>query len=451
MFCLLKGQDHVFEFVNEAHIRTLGFDATGMAVRKAQPESVEVHGILDNVFKTGITANLHEIPVTLGKAIRYFDLTYAARKDKLGNVDGIMILGSEVTNKVLADKKVELERKRLYNFFEQVPSPIAVITGDDLVFELANHSYRSLFGPGREIVGMPLKKAIPDLGDELHTIIQKVISEGKSYIGEEFPLHIQWGNSKKRELKYFNFIYEPFTDINGVTNGIIAFVYEVTSHVLARKKILETESKLELALESGQMGLWHVNLVSNKVTTTDSLNKIMGVDKTPETLDFSTVFPDDRSEIERAFRIAIERREPFTKEFRVISSSGEIRWLSSSGKATYDEVGKPLSISGVSLDITSLKTIETRLKDAIKSKDDFLSIASHELKTPLTSMKLYVQTAQRKIDRGMDVSLNEFLVRNNAQVDRLIRLVDDMLDISRVQLGKLSFSLKSHNLSGFLS
>ena len=107
MFCILSGPEHLFEFVNEAHIKALGFDATGMKVREAQPESVEVHGILDNVYNTGITAPLREIPVTLGTSLRYFDLTYAAKRDAAGNVNGIMILGSEVTNRVLADKKVE--------------------------------------------------------------------------------------------------------------------------------------------------------------------------------------------------------------------------------------------------------------------------------------------------------------------------------------------------------
>lgn len=57
--------EHVFEFVNAAHVRALGFGATGMAVRQAQPESVEVHGILDEVYRTGVTAKLREIPVTV--------------------------------------------------------------------------------------------------------------------------------------------------------------------------------------------------------------------------------------------------------------------------------------------------------------------------------------------------------------------------------------------------
>jgi signal transduction histidine kinase len=106
MVCILRGPQHVFEFVNEAHIRALGFDATGKSVREAQPESIEIHGILDQVYKTGETAELREIPITVTDRLRYFDLTYAARKDGAGNIDGIMILGVEITEQVLAREEL---------------------------------------------------------------------------------------------------------------------------------------------------------------------------------------------------------------------------------------------------------------------------------------------------------------------------------------------------------
>lgn len=106
MVCILEGPDHVFEFVNEAHIRALGFDATGMAVHKAQPESVEVHGILDEVYRTGKTAYLHEIPVTVAGRLRYFNLTYAARRDESGHINGVMVLGVEVTDQVQMREKL---------------------------------------------------------------------------------------------------------------------------------------------------------------------------------------------------------------------------------------------------------------------------------------------------------------------------------------------------------
>jgi signal transduction histidine kinase/ActR/RegA family two-component response regulator/PAS domain-containing protein len=111
--CILSGPEHSFEFVNEAHVRVLGFDATGKTVRAAQPESVEVHDILDNVYRTGKTAELHEIPVTVGERLRYFNLTYSARTDIQQKINGIMILGAEVTDQVLFRESSVLQRRAL--------------------------------------------------------------------------------------------------------------------------------------------------------------------------------------------------------------------------------------------------------------------------------------------------------------------------------------------------
>lgn len=140
MVCILYGPEHTFEFVNKAHAVALGFDATGMNVREAQPESVEVHGILDEVYRTGVTAELREIPVTLGTKLRYFNLTYAPRFDVDGNVNGVMILGSEITEQIEA-REIMIKAKDfseaanasksafIANMSHEIRTPIGVIRG----------------------------------------------------------------------------------------------------------------------------------------------------------------------------------------------------------------------------------------------------------------------------------------------------------------------------------
>jgi signal transduction histidine kinase len=113
MVCILRGPDHVFEFVNEAHIRALGFDATGLPVRKAQPDSIAVHGILDGVYQTGETAELHEIEVSVSNRRRFFNLTYAARRNEEGKIDGIMVLGIEITDQVLTRENLQRSQASL--------------------------------------------------------------------------------------------------------------------------------------------------------------------------------------------------------------------------------------------------------------------------------------------------------------------------------------------------
>ncbi|WP_413292918.1 ATP-binding protein [Bdellovibrio sp. HCB185ZH] len=140
MVCILSGPEHLFEFVNEAHIRVLGFDATGKTVREAQPESVEIHSILDDVFRTGKTAELKEIPVTVTNRLRYFNLTYAARYATNGAISGVMILGTEVTDEVRAreelkkakeeaDKANQSKTTFLANVSHEIRTPLGAILG----------------------------------------------------------------------------------------------------------------------------------------------------------------------------------------------------------------------------------------------------------------------------------------------------------------------------------
>ncbi len=150
MVCILSGPEHRFEFVNEAHIKALGFDATGMAVRVAQPESVEVHGLLDGVYLTGKTASLHEIPVTLGDRVRYFNLTYAARRNEAGEINGIMILGAEVTEQVDARNALEESQQRYQLLYDYSPLPKWIIDEETLQFVDVNQAAIRHYGYSKE-------------------------------------------------------------------------------------------------------------------------------------------------------------------------------------------------------------------------------------------------------------------------------------------------------------
>jgi signal transduction histidine kinase len=80
------------------------------------------------------------------------------------------------------------------------------------------------------------------------------------------------------------------------------------------------------------------------------------------------------------------------------------------------------------------------LQRAVKARDDFLSVASHELKTPLTSLKLHIQMRRKAIDKGKEFdlpNLKKMLESDEKQVNRITRLIDDMLDISRIGQGRL--------------
>jgi PAS domain S-box-containing protein len=174
LVCILSGPEHRFEFVNEAHIRVLGFDATGMTVREAQPESVEVHGILDTVYETGRTAELREIPVTIGNSIRCFNLTYAARYSESGEVDGVMILGSDITDEILVREELRESKRRYQVLFDHSPLPKLIFDLETLKIVDVNETAIKHYGYSREEF-LSMTKADLRPAQELHQLKESVI------------------------------------------------------------------------------------------------------------------------------------------------------------------------------------------------------------------------------------------------------------------------------------
>jgi PAS domain S-box-containing protein len=132
-------------------------------------------------------------------------------------------------------------------------------------------------------------------------------------------------------------------------------------------------------------------------------------------------------------------------EHRFMRPGGEVIWLQTSLRVTKDSDEDKLELRGISFDVT-------RLKQAIQIRDDFLSIASHELKTPLTPLQFQMQGFMRlmrkgKFEHAPRENLREMLLISDAQVSRLGRLIDELLDVSRLRSGQVHLALEEMDLS----
>lgn len=247
MVCILKGPDHVFEFVNEAHVTALGFNATGLPVRVAQPESVEVHGILDEVYQTGKTAELHEIPVTLTDRLRYFNLTYAARRDTKGEINGVMILGIEVTNEVLS-------RENLKN----------TIRAREEFLSIASHE---------------LKTPITSLKMGIQISARRLRQEPNlSEAGKEVLRELDLSNSQIAKMTK---LIDDLLDVSRISLGKLSCEFEECDFNEIYKEVTERfrdqlsveNTVLKSEIETGLIGFWDrsrleqviVNLLSNAI------------------------------------------------------------------------------------------------------------------------------------------------------------------------------------------
>lgn len=131
------------------------------------------------------------------------------------------------------------------------------------------------------------------------------------------------------------------------------------------------------------------------------------------------------------------------KEFILTRDDGKKRYVQISASLITNKTGNIVAAASIMTDITAQKELEER-------KDDFVNMASHELKTPITSMKLYTESLRSRLKHLDDRDVQKMITGIKTQTERLQSLVNDLLDVSRLQTGKLMFTPESFNLNSVI-
>src|SRR5262249_13729523 len=144
--------------------------------------------------------------------------------------------------------------------------------------------------------------------------------------------------------RFFHVVDEPWFDSEGEVTGWIGSVSEITDLKRTTKALRESDERLRLAMSSGNVGFWDWDLDSGRITWSQELEGIYGLDHAGSYEAFSSrVHPDDLAAIESEQDGAVRNHKPFDMEFRVILPSGEIRWLCSSGPGHSDKTGRAVT------------------------------------------------------------------------------------------------------------
>jgi PAS domain S-box-containing protein len=153
------------------------------------------------------------------------------------------------------------------------------------------------------------------------------------------------------------------------------------------------------------------------------------------------VHPDDAERCRQTFTAAFDARRAFSMEYRLRRHDGEFRWLIDNGVPRFSANGEFDGFIGSSIDVTDYKNAEAELKEADRRKDEFLAILAHELRNPLAPIRTGLEIIRMV---GPLDSLGEVRSMMERQLLQMTRLVDDLLDVSRLTTGK--FALRTERL-----
>lgn len=568
---IMWGRDKYTLFYNDAfiaiqekkHPKAVGL--SGKVVWKNMWK--DVGSGIDSVFTNGKTISMKNLPLMLNRndyqEKRYFDFTYSPIRGGSSDVLGVFCVCIENTEKLVFEEALKAEQQRLQEIFKQTPAAVAVLSGKEHRYTLANSFYQKITNRTLDqLIGKTLREVFPEIkGQGIYELFDKVYSTGKPFVANEFPVKFDRSGKGTIETGYFRFVLQPIKNQKNKVDSILIHAVEVTDQVEARKKVEESEEEFRNFADNIQNLAWTANpdgwiFWYNKQWyeyTGTNLSQMQG-------WGWKKVHhPDHIERVVKFVKKAWKKGATWELTFPLKGADGKYRWFLTRAYAVKDKKGKVKKWIGTNTDIDDRKSAEEILqyqksllkaqqevsplgilvvskegkmltynkrfaqiwkfpkrvmdseidsvalqaakdqlidpvafintvkkcyKDQIpnheklyfidgriferfgspvigkngiyygyvwhflditereklmKQKDEFIGIVSHELKTPVTSVKGYAQVMHKRFIKAGDHESALLLEKMDNQLNKLGSLIGDLLDANKIEGGRLQF------------
>ena len=377
-----------------------------------------------------------EFAIEAPKADRvYLTMNAAPITDTDGNITGAVGMFSDITERKRMEQNLRRERdraeqqKRLYEAMTTATPDLIYVFDTEYKFTYANKALLDMWGKTWETaVGKSLREnGYEEWHAQMHEReLAHIVTTHESVRGEvSFP-HATLGR------RIYDYILTPVFDDAHRVIAVSGTTRDITDIRRAEAAMAESEERFRALAESSGILIAMADESSNATYFSKAWTDLTGC-RLEEMLKYgwlSLLHPDDQSRYENAYLSAFQQRIPFTCEFRVLTKDGNYRWLLASSPPI---IRPDLTFAGyitACLDITEQKLNEQR-------KNDFISMVSHELKTPLTSLNGYLQIIGAKSRKAEDPALYSIAEKANRQIGKMTKLINGFLNVSRLESGQI--------------
>lgn len=488
IMAVLREPTHTFELVNNAYQQLIGYrDAIGKTAREVLPE-VEGQGffeLLDEVYKTGKPYVGRGMPIELRrqpegpKEKRFVDFLYQPIKDSAGNVTGIFVQGSDVTDQYTAQLELQRLNRELTEKIAQLES------AERRALEAAQKAEREQQRLDALLEAAPVGIAMADM----HGKLIRINSAEKRIWGEALPLSESvatydewkgwWADHSERHGRYLKadewalaralrgeeaprdiLEIEPFgmpgvrktilnsgapvRDAEGSIIGAVVAQMDITEQIHAEAALRESEAKFRTITDAMPQMVWSTLPDGYHDYYNQQWYRYTGLPEgSTDGEKWNGVFhPDDQARAWEIWRHSLATGKPYEILYRLRHHSGEYRWTLGRALPIRDSAGKIIRWMGTCTDIHDQKLAEEALREADRRKDEFLAMLAHELRNPLAPISAAAELMEiATLDAERIKETSRIISR---QVRHMTGLVDDLLDVSRVTRGLVS--LAKHEL-----
>ncbi len=371
-------------------------------------------------------------------------------KDITGNIVGSFAMMTDITERKQVEEALRESENRFRRLFEDDLSGNFITTGDGVILA-CNPAFVKIFGYASvaELIGQSIIMLYFDQV-ERPILLARLKREGKIE-------HYQCVRRRKDGV-LIHVIENKVATLNaaGEIVEIKGYIYDDSERKQAEEALQEKETRLRLAVQSGPIGIWDWDIVNNKLVWEESMYTLYGI----RAEDFGgaydawsrTVHPDDLQYAENEIQAALRGEREYAPEFRIVRPDGGVRIIKASSITTYDANGQALRMVGTNIDITERKHLEESLRaakeiadKANQAKSDFLAGMSHELRTPLNGILGYAQILQR--DPQFPENYRSAMDTIKRSGEHLLKLISDILDLAKIEAGKVELVPAPFNLS----
>jgi len=325
------------------------------------------------------------------------------------------------------------EAQRLRVLFEQSHGFMCILHGPSHIFEFANHAYMRLVGE-RALIGKAVRDALPEIeGQGFYELLDNVYRTGVPFSTVDAQVMLRRSAGAEVSEAFIDLVYYPIV-IDGEVTGIFVQGYDTTDRTRARQALQRSELRLKEGMKAAGMVVWDWDLATDAVAFSENAAELFGASWTDMHSVRAALDQADALRIESERQQALSTCGSYSDIVRLYRpDNGQLIWLHVRGTVVADADGVPRHIRGVSVDVSARKRAEESLREASRHKDEFLAMLSHELRNPLAPIRSAAHLLGMAPDNVARVRQSSVIIER--QVNHMTSLINDLLDVSRVNTG----------------
>ncbi|XWK87701.1 MAG: PAS domain S-box protein [Phormidium sp.] len=341
----------------------------------------------------------------------------------------VTAISIDITNRKQAEIALQASETRFRTVVEYAPDVLVIYDRDRRLQYVNEHALKRTGWTYETFIGKRDEDLFPPKVTSTYLPILLKTVETRTFQSGEATIQLPGQEPYTILVKYV-----PILDEQGEIQQIFGITTDITERKQAEEALRESEERWQLAIEGANDGIWDHNLITNEVFLSPRCLEILGCScKEVKTFDKWTerIHPDDRPILQNTFEKYLNRQIPqYVAEYRLLCHDGSYKWILSRGKAIWNEQGIPFRMIGSMTDITDRHQLDAM-------KNEFVSIVSHELRTPLTSLRGSLGILETGILKNKPETAERMLKVALNNTDRLVRLVNDILDLQRLESDKV--------------